>query len=218
LKKQNPQSFDFGTQNQQSLFDLSGGSISGDAPTDHVGESGSVPTPSLQLLTPKELRIETISRQTARRIWLELHYLQRDFSNPSLELGVFDRKCSELVGAIAFSARLGGSKKGGAPHCWEIRRMWLSDTRCSRNCESRVLAISCRIIVPRVAPHVRQIISYSDLEKQGHKGTIYKAAGFSYHGMTAVDPDGQGWGSHASHQVKDNWAKRRWILNLYEKD
>jgi hypothetical protein len=210
--------FNFGANEesnpQADLF--SGGSISGDAPTDHVGESGSIPTPSLQLpmLQPKELRLEKISRATARRIWLEYHYLHRDFSNPSLELGVFSKNCSELVGAIAFSAPLGGSKKGGKPHIWEIRRMWLSDERCSRNCESRVLAIACRRIVRALAPHVRQIISYSDQEKMKHKGTIYKAAGFVYAGMTQVDPEGEGWGTHASHQVKDNWSKRRWIMFL----
>lgn len=198
-------------------FDLfSGGSISGDASVDLTEESGSIPTPSLQLpmLQPKELRLEKISRATARRIWIDLHYLHRDLSKPSLELGIFDPKMIELVGAIAFSARLGGSKKGGTPHIWEIRRMWLSDERCARNCESRILAISCRKIIPRLAPHVKQIISYSDLEKMKHKGTIYKAAGFTYMGMTAVDPNGDGWGTHASHQVKDNWSKRRWILFL----
>jgi hypothetical protein len=207
--------FNFGhneeTNPQGDLF--SGGSISGDASTDHVEESGSFPTPSLQL-QPKELRLEKISRQTARRIWLDLHYLHRDFSNPSLELGVFDKECKELVGAIAFSARLGGSKKGGAPHIWEIRRMWLSDERCSRNSESRVLAVACRKIIPQLAPHVRQIVSYSDLEKMKHKGTIYKAAGFKYDGMTSVDPEGEGWGTHSSHKEKDNWPKRRWLLQI----
>jgi hypothetical protein len=180
------------------------------------GEDGASPILPLQ---PKELRLEKIARATARNIWLEKHYLHRDFSNPSIELGVFDSKLTELVGAIAFSARLGGSKKGGAPHIWEIRRMWLSDNRCARNCESRVLRIACRIIVPSIAPHVRQIISYSDIKTQGHKGTIYKAAGFVFAGMTAVDEDGDGWGTHSSHKVKDNWSKKRWIMFLhpYEK-
>lgn len=210
--------FDFGSDDpQRSLFDA--GEASQDAPEESLekgsasGESGASPTPSLQL-QPKELRLEKITRATARRIWLDKHYLHRDFSNPSLELGVFDSSVSELVGTIAFSARLGGSKKGGTPHIWEIRRMWLSDERCARNCESRVLSISCRILVPRIAPHVKQIISYSDLEKMKHKGTIYKAAGFTYMGMTSVNPEGDGWGTHDGHIVKDNWSKRRWILFL----
>ncbi len=220
--KRKATSFDFNTPDPQgSLFageasevcaseNLEKGSIQ--------GESGASPTPSLQSpLQPKELRLEKIARETARRIWLELHYLHRDFSNPSLEIGAFDNKLTELVGAIAFSARLGGSKQGGAPHIWEIRRMWLSDQRCARNCESRVLAISCRVIVPSIAPHVRYIVSYSDVEKMGHKGTIYKAAGFTYDGMTSVDPLGEGWGTHANHQVKDNWSKKRWILWLRPK-
>lgn len=92
--------------------------------------------------------------------------------------------------------------------------MWLSDERCARNSESRVLSIACRVWVRRLAPHVRQIVSYSDVEKMGHKGTIYKAAGFTYMGMTQVDPEGEGWGTHASHVAKDNWPKRRWILSL----
>lgn len=207
-------SFNFGNNEQENAqADLfSGESISGDAPVDLTGEGGSFPTSSLQI-QPKDIRLEKISRATARRIWLEDHYLHRDFSNPSLELGAFNKDMSKLVGAIAFSARLGGSKKGGAPHIWEIRRMFLSE-ECARNSESRVLSIACRIIVPRIAPHVKQIISYSDVEKMKHKGTIYKAAGFVYAGMTAVDPLGEGWGTHGSHQVKDNWSKKRWIMFL----
>jgi hypothetical protein len=211
--------FDFGSDDpQQNLFDAGEASevcASESLEKDSIrGEDGASPISPLQL-QPKELRLEKIARATARNIWLTKHYLKRDFSNPSIELGVFDKSISELVGAIAFSARLGGSKQGGAPHIWEIRRMWLSDERCARNCESRVLSIACRIIVPSIAPHVRQIISYSDLKMMGHKGIIYKAAGFTYGGMTAVDEDGEGWGSHASHKVKDNWPKKRWILFLH---
>ena len=199
--------------NQQGFY-FSGASINGNASADLAGEGGSIPTAPLHILQPKELRLAKITRETARRIWNELHYLHRDFANPSLELGVFNATMSELVGAIAFSAPLGGSRPGGNPSMWEIRRMWLSDERCARNSESRVLSIACRVVVPNIAPHVRQIISYSDLQGMNHKGTIYKAAGFTFHGMTQVDPNGEGWGTHAGHEVKDNWPKRRWILWL----
>lgn len=40
--------FDFGCNEQASLFDMSGGSTSGSAPEDLSGEGGSIPTPSLQ--------------------------------------------------------------------------------------------------------------------------------------------------------------------------
>lgn len=175
------------------------------------GGGGSIPTLPLQ---PKQLRLDLLNRATAHRIWTTLHYLHRDFTGASLELGVYSPDMSEVVGAIAFSQRFGGSKIGGAPHIWEIRRMWLSDERCARNSESRVLSIACRVWVKRIAPHVNQIISYSDLLKMGHKGTIYRAAGFVFHGMTAVDPNGQGWATHASHKAADNWPKKRWILWL----
>jgi hypothetical protein len=115
---------------------------------------------------------------------------------------------SQIIGAIGFSSRLGGSVKGGKPDTWEIRRMWLSDEHCARNSESRVLAIACRM-VKKLAPHVRYIISYSDHTKQNHKGTIYKAAGFSFSGETGEAK--VGWVSNPSHKTADTHSKRRWI-------
>lgn len=193
---------------QQNLFDLSGGSISGDATGDQPGEGSSILTPPLQI-QPKQLRLAVIEHITARNIWLTKHYLHRDYAGATLEIGVYPPDMSELIGAIGFSSRLGGSVVGGAPQWWEIRRMWLSDERCARNSESRVLAVACRM-VHKLAPHVRYIISYSDHTKRGHKGTIYKAAGFTYHGETG----GSSWLSNPSHKTADDHSKKRWILWL----
>src|SRR5208282_4506297 len=98
--------FNFGDNQQEpAQADLFGGSpiVEPEAPPSADGATPILP------LQPKEIRLEKIRRATARRVWLELHYLHRDFSNPSLELGVFDQGLTEMVGAIAFSARLGGS-------------------------------------------------------------------------------------------------------------
>lgn len=206
-------SFPFGENNQPSLnFSECGGSISGDAPEiTSSGEGGSIPTPPLQQFKPKELRLEPIEHFTARQIWLNQHYLHRDYAGATLELGIFSPDMLELIGAIGFSSRLGGSVKGGKPDTWEIRRMWLSDERCARNSESRVLRVACRI-VKKLAPHVRYIISYSDHTLQGHKGTIYKAAGFTYSGQTGEAS--VGWISNPSHKTADTHSKKRWILWL----
>jgi len=197
--------FNFGQNEQPSLFDISGDSTSGSAPADHAGEGGSFPTSPLQF-QPKELRLEPIEHFVARRIWLTDHYLHRDYAGATLEFGVYPPDRSKIIGAIGFSSRLGGSVKGGKPDTWEIRRMWLSDVHCARNSESRVLAIACKL-VKKLAPHVRYIISYSDHTQQGHKGTIYKAAGFYFSGET-----GNGdWTTNASHKTSDSHSKKRWI-------
>lgn len=167
---------------------------------------GSTPIRPLQIYQPKQLRLAVIDNTTARKIWLEKHYLHRDPVNVRLHLGVFSPDMAELVGAISFSVRMGGSKDGGTPHIWEIRRMWLSDEQCARNSESRVLAVACHMI-KKLVPHVRYIVSYSDTVKMKHKGTIYKAAGFRYDGMTG----GSTWLSHSRHPTADDWPKKRWI-------
>ena len=207
-------SFDFGNNKQASLFDISGDSTEGSAAGVQPEEGGSIPTSSLQLYQPKELRLEPIEHFVARKIWIKDHYLHRDYAGATLEFGVYPPDRSKIIGAIGFSSRLGGSVKGGKPDTWEIRRMWLSDEHCARNSESRVLAVSCRL-VKKLAPQVRYIISYSDHTLQGHKGTIYKAAGFLFSGET-----GEGdWTTcqlknPASHKTADSHSKKRWVLLL----
>jgi len=219
--KKSKQPFEFGFNDVQSSLFGTREEHPGDAPEASTsGEDGSNPILPLQL-QPKQLRLQVISHQTAKNIWLTKHYLKRDYSNPALEFGVFSPDLKEIVGAISFSARLGGSVLGGTPHIWEIRRMWLSDERCAKNSESRVLAISCRMI-KKLAPHVRQIVSYADRKKQGHKGTIYRAAGFVFDGWTlngknpvmSESKEVKGWLTHGSHQVGDGWAKARFVKYL----
>jgi hypothetical protein len=198
--------FNFGHNEQASLFDTR---EPVEEPEHHSGVDGANPILPLQKFKPKELRLEPIEHFVARKIWLTEHYLHRDYAGATLEFGVFSPSMRELIGAIGFSSRLGGSVKGGKPDTWEIRRMWLSDERCDRNSESRVLRVSARL-VKKLAPHVRYIISYSDHTLQGHKGTIYKAAGFTFSGETGNSD----WTTNASHKTSDSHSKRRWILWL----
>jgi hypothetical protein len=61
----------------------------------------------------------------------------------------------------------------------ELNRMWLDDA-APRNSESRALAASIRFI-RRARPAVKWIQSFAD-ERCGLFGTVYQAAGFTYHG------------------------------------
>lgn len=58
------------SENQNSLDFSGGGSINGDAPAHHAGESGSIPTPPLQY-SPKQLVLRKISRATGQRMWVK---------------------------------------------------------------------------------------------------------------------------------------------------
>ncbi|MCH8030832.1 MAG: FAD-dependent oxidoreductase [Bacteroidetes bacterium] len=66
-----------------------------------------------------------------------------------------------------------------------LSRLWLSD-RCGRNSESRVLGIICRSL-RQWRPDLKALIAYSD-PSAGHRGVIYKAAGFTYLGRSDVMP------------------------------
>jgi len=155
--------------------------------------------------------VRVISRQEAARVWKEYHYLRRDYSGAAVEFGAFS-PTGLLVGAAGFSAMLGGSKAGGHPDYFELRRFWMHDN-CGKNSESRVL-MYCARWIRKHCPQIRYIISYSDFAKMGHKGTIYKACGFRMRGKTQVSEKGKGWASHENHKVADNWSKTRWVLDL----
>jgi len=57
---------------------------------------------------------------------------------------------------------------------------------CPKNSESRFIGVTIRIL--RKMFLVKGIVTYAD-DSQGHKGVIYKAAGFSLLGMTKPQKD-----------------------------
>lgn len=66
-------------------------------------------------------------------------------------------------------------------HTLELSRMVLLD-HCPRNSESRALGLAARYI-RRSMPDVYRLIAYTD-PAQGHKGTVYRAAGWRFVGQT----------------------------------
>ena len=135
------------------------------AGTPPVGD-GSTP------ILPLQLRVEKMAFAHAVPYLTEHHYLKRRPSIPKLTFGVFyDWRC---VGVLVFGqpvARLEDQET-----TLELNRFWLSD-ECAKNSESRLLGVCCRLI-RKYMPAIRRVIAYSD-SAMNHKGTIYKAAGWS---------------------------------------
>ncbi len=145
-------------------------------------DSGSTPT------SPLQLRIKRISKPEATEIYKKWHYLgEQDFLS-SINFGAFiDWNC---YGALSFGPC-------SAPNMddiysvdnqygfFEIKRLAMDD-KCPKNSESRFIAISIKLL--RKIMDVKIIITYADTSV-GHKGTIYKASGFEYKGLTAKKTD-----------------------------
>jgi len=92
-----------------------------------------------------------------------------------------------LVGAILFGALSTTAWKRFADaedKVLELRRLVLVD-EAERNSESYVVGWALRWL-KKHAPTVEVVVSYAD-PKYNHLGTIYRAANFTYRGVTAAD-------------------------------
>jgi hypothetical protein len=205
--------FDFGENKpQMDLFNAV--EASSDAPADPkgttAGEDGAAPIPPLQLIEPKEIRIDRISMALADSYSIEKHYLHRTAKNSKLALGIFAR--GELHGIMIWGlpvAKIKG-QHGDTYTQIELRRMFCDQT-LGKNSESRCLAIASRII-KRLLPQTKLLVAYSDLS-HGHKGGIYKAAGWIFAGRIAADKDG-GWSKHPRHNRVELGDKYKWVKPL----
>lgn len=216
--KKKATSFEFGQVDPQlGLF--GGGSIVGDVPTESEegmntlpnqsaeGEGGSTPTPSLQ---PKEIRLERISMALADSYSIELHYLHRTAKNSKIAFGIFAR--NKMRGIMIWGLPV-AKIKGQYGNTWtqlELRRMFCDDS-LPKNSESRCLAISTRLL-KAIFPNCRMLVAYSDLS-HGHRGGIYKAAGWSFAGRIEADADG-GWSKHPRHNRVEYGDKFKWVKCL----
>lgn len=169
----------------------------------HVGVAGETkgylfaPGPERQLVGfgDREFSVRLVDRNFANRLIVENHYSGTYYRATTIHLGVFIG--NDLVGIIQYGyalnpARAGSVVAGTAMNEYlELNRMWLSDV-APRNSESRALAASIRLI-RRLRPDVKWIQSFAD-ERCGLNGTVYQAAGFTYHGehtTTFYEIDGE---------------------------
>lgn len=139
-------------------------------------DGGSIPTPSLQ-----SLRVRICSVHDIQTVIERVHYSHSIF-------GVTTDFCyavehgGAVVGGAIFGkpAAYNVARKYGADGLTELRRFVLTD-ECPRNSESRVIAFMLRDLKRE---GVKRVLSYAD-PAHGHGGTIYRALGFKYVGLTA---------------------------------
>ncbi len=145
-------------------------------------EGGSTPTSAHNIV------LQTIPRRLAAACYRKWHYLgETDFIS-TYNFGIFVG--SELFGCISLGSPNAKELDGHYTRYtqegwWEIKRLALSD-ELPKNSESRAIAIAIRLL-RRTVP-VKGIVTYAD-DGVGHKGTIYKASGFTYKGLTAAKND-----------------------------
>ncbi|SFP62265.1 hypothetical protein [Sphingomonas rubra] len=124
-----------------------------------------------------------LDRRIANELIIANHYSRRVYSASTLHLGVWIH--GELVGVLQYGyamnpASAGSVVTGTAMNEYlELNRMWLDDA-APRNSESKALAYSVRFI-RRARPTVKWVQSFAD-ERCGLFGTVYQAAGFTFHG------------------------------------
>ena len=145
-------------------------------------ESGAIPT------SPLQLELREVNNEVAARCYRKWHYLKNTGFLAHYNFGVYTD--NNLWGCISFgfpnATELDGYFNRYTQNGWfEIKRLALSDS-LPKNSESRVIAIGIKLL--KRLEKVKGIITYAD-SKVGHVGTIYKATGFIYKGLTTPKKD-----------------------------
>lgn len=161
---------------------ICGGSLAVERSLFQVEDGGSTPT------SPLQLELREISRQLACECYRKWHYLGDTGFISTFDIGIIFQ--GKLYGCISFGSPnakvMNGLYTPKTQEGWyEIKRLALSDD-LPKNSESRVIAIGIKLL--RKARNVKGIITYAD-SGVGHAGTIYKASGFKYLGLTAQKMD-----------------------------
>jgi len=130
--------------------------------------------------------VRLVEKELANRIIVANHYSKRVYLATTLHLGVIVAGALEGILQYGFAMNPASADSvvagTGMSDYLELNRMWLSDT-APRYSESRALAYSIRLI-RRIRPTVKWIQSFAD-ERCGLFGTVYQAAGFTFHGEHA---------------------------------
>jgi len=195
---------------------MSGGAVEQDLfPADVFG--GATPT------SPLQFKIISITKSQASEIYSRYHYLSdkgflHQFSFGALFDGI-------LWGAITYAIPNPRNIKGlydkdEQVGVLEISRLAFAPNSPKNSC-SRMIGISTKLLKQRYP--LRILISYADTA-QNHIGTIYKASGFKYHGLTAkktdfVDLDGNLVGKikGAKYSEMDGYWVERSQKHLFSK-
>ena len=145
-------------------------------------DGGSIPTSAHHFL------VGQVSKDIAGGCYSMWHYLGDTEFLSTINFGA--RVDNKILGAISFGSPNAKVLKGyWTPETqdgwWEIKRLALSP-ELPKNSESKMIGISIRLL--RKIRKVVGIVTYAD-SGVGHVGTIYKASGFKYLGLTAEKSD-----------------------------
>lgn len=128
--------------------------------------------------------VRGITRADCTNLILNVHYAKR-WPSISFAFGLF--LGDEMVGCVTFGTppspplRTGIAGKDLAPSVIELNRLVLA--RNIKNEASMLVSSAIKMIGGN---HI--IVSFADTA-QGHRGVVYQACGFSYHGLSAKRTD-----------------------------
>jgi len=128
--------------------------------------------------------VKPTSRQDCRPFILGIHYAKR-WPSISYAFGLF--RDSTLVEVVTYGTPPSAPLRNGvagpefAQHVVELNRLCLRDNL--KNEASRLVSASLRLL-----PQKTIVISFADTD-QNHKGYVYQACNFTYHGLSAKRTD-----------------------------
>jgi hypothetical protein len=138
--------------------------------------------------------IEKISRNTAKILLDEYHYLHEDGNFRSgINFGLFEINTKLLIGVIVFHTN---SAKEGVKGCfnidsykldgfYELGRLCINPHKHEKNITSYFLSGSIKLL--RKIINVSALLTYAD--SNYHQGYIYQACNFKYYGLTDQKKD-----------------------------
>lgn len=130
------------------------------------------------------MKVSVISRSDCEPFVIGIHYAHR-WPSISFAYGLFDN--DELIGVVTYGTPPSATLKRGiaGDECkgdiLELNRLCLKYNR--KNEASFLISKSLKLL-----PKGKIIISFAD-KSQGHNGCVYRAANFTYHGLSAKRTD-----------------------------
>jgi len=127
--------------------------------------------------------VREIPRDVANAVIVANHYSGKFYSASYVHLGLFID--GTMVGVLQYGYAMNPASADSVvagtmmSEYLELNRMWIDDI-APRNTESRAISYSIKFIRGRL-PKIKWIQSFAD-ERCGLFGTVYQAAGFTFHG------------------------------------
>lgn len=154
------------------------------------------------------LKIDYCSFDSAKYAVLNWHYSQRMPAGKLVKYGVWEDE--KFIGAVIYGrgANNNASKyfKLKQTECCELVRVALREHKAP---VTKIVAITLRML-KKDNPGLQLVFSYADETNQHHKGIIYRAGNWTYHGTRTTNKDAyyiiNGKKVHG-RSVRSKWGK-----------